>query len=127
MKKETDILETTLSIAENGYSEAYHFLLDAYEKNIENYGPQTLYFLACLAGGANMPEKSVNWLRKAITDNRWWYRPEVLADDDLELLKDNSELDYELDRRSGGCKTENQERNNLDEYLQWFCKENAVK
>ena len=36
-------------------------------------------------------------------------------------------MDYELDRRSGGCKTENQERNNLDEYLQWFCRENATK
>ena len=36
-------------------------------------------------------------------------------------------MDYELDLRSGGCKTENQERNALDEYLQWFCKENAVK
>ena len=36
-------------------------------------------------------------------------------------------MDYELDLRSGGCKTENQERNNLDEYLQWFCKENAAK
>ena len=29
-------------------------------------------------------------------------------------------MDYELDLRSGECKTENQERNNLDEYLQWF-------
>ena len=36
-------------------------------------------------------------------------------------------MDYELDLRSGGCKTQNQERNDLDEYLQWFCKENAVK
>ena len=36
-------------------------------------------------------------------------------------------MDYELDLRSGGCKTENQERNDLDESLQWFCKENAVK
>lgn len=36
-------------------------------------------------------------------------------------------MDYELDLRSRGCKTENQERNDLDEYLQWFCKENAVK
>ena len=36
-------------------------------------------------------------------------------------------MDYELDLRSGGCKTENQERNDLDDYLQWFCKENAVK
>ena len=36
-------------------------------------------------------------------------------------------MDYELDRRSGECEAENQERNDLDEYLQWFCKENAVK
>ena len=36
-------------------------------------------------------------------------------------------MDYELDLRSGGYKIENQERNILDEYLQWFCEENAVK
>ena len=36
-------------------------------------------------------------------------------------------MDYELDRRSGGYNIENQERNDLDEYLQWFCKENAVE
>lgn len=36
-------------------------------------------------------------------------------------------MDYELDLRNGGCKTEKQERNDLDEYLQWFCKENAAK
>mgnify|MGYP003161914660 FL=1 len=36
-------------------------------------------------------------------------------------------MDYELDLRSGECKTENQERNNLYEYLQWFCRENATK
>ncbi len=92
MKKENDILETTLAIAENGYSEAYRFLLDAYENNIENYGPQTLYFLACLAGGMNMPEKSVKWLRKSIVDNGWWYRPEVLEDDDFKLLKEKPEF-----------------------------------
>ena len=36
-------------------------------------------------------------------------------------------MDYELDRRSGGLKAEAQKRNDLDEYLQWFCEENAVK
>ena len=36
-------------------------------------------------------------------------------------------MDYELDLRSGGYKTENLEKNDLDEYLQWFCEENAVK
>ena len=89
MKKENDLLEETLSIAENGYAEAYRFLLGEYEKNPENYGPQTLYFLACLAGGACLPEKALEWLRKAILDNGWWYRPEVLEDDDLASLKYN--------------------------------------
>lgn len=31
------------------------FLLAAYEKEPGDFGPQTLYFLACLAGGAGMP------------------------------------------------------------------------
>lgn len=84
-------METTLDIAENGYEEAYRFLQNAYEENAENFGPQTLYFLACLAGGAGWLEKALVWLRKAITENGWWYRPEVLEDEDLELLKDNAE------------------------------------
>lgn len=89
MKKENDLLEETLSIAENGYAAAYQFLLEEYEKNPENYGPQTLYFLACLAGGDNLPEKALEWLTVAILEKGWWYRPEVLEDDDLASLKNN--------------------------------------
>ena len=37
MKKENDILEKTLDIAESGYDNAYLFLLDAYKKAPENY------------------------------------------------------------------------------------------
>ena len=71
MKKpnEDDILETTLSIAEKGYPEAYRFLLNAYEESPSSFGPQTFYFLACLAGGANMPDLALVWLRKAIHGN----------------------------------------------------------
>jgi len=89
MKKENDILEETLAIAENGYAAAYQFLLEEYENNSEEYGPQTLYFLACLAGGANLPEKSLEWLTTAILEKGWWYRPEVLEDEDLASLKNN--------------------------------------
>ena len=53
---ENDILETTLSVAEKGYPEAYQFLLNAYEESPSSFGPQTFYFLACLAGGAHRPE-----------------------------------------------------------------------
>lgn len=89
MKKpnENDILETTLSIAEKGYPEAYRFLLNAYEKSPNSFGPQTFYFLACLADGSGA---ALEWLRKAIQENNWWYRPEVLEDDDLAALKNNA-------------------------------------
>lgn len=91
-KKENDILEATLSIAESGYAEAYRFLAEAYANDGGNLGPQTLYFLACLAGGAGMPEKALAWIRKAVADNGWWYRPEVLEDGDLEPIKANAEF-----------------------------------
>lgn len=92
MKKENDILEKTLDIAESGYDNAYQFLLEVYKNAPENYGPQTLYFLSCLAGGAGMPEKALRWLKYAIINKGWWYRPEILEDDDLELLENNSEF-----------------------------------
>lgn len=90
MKKENDLLEEALSVAENGYAVAYQFLLEEYENSPEEYGPQTLYFLACLAGGANLPEKALEWLQTAIFEKGWWYRPEVLDDDDLASLKNNA-------------------------------------
>ncbi|MGN0801385.1 MAG: TPR end-of-group domain-containing protein [Candidatus Faecivicinus sp.] len=92
MGKENDLLEKTLSIAESGYAEAYRFLLDEYQSNARDCGPQTLYFLACLAGGAHRPEEALEWLRRAIAENGWWYRPEVLEDEDLGLLADNAEF-----------------------------------
>ena len=39
-----------------------------------------------------MPEKALEWLKYAIMDKGWWYRPEILEDDDLELLENNSEF-----------------------------------
>ena len=87
MKKENDLLEQALELAENGYAEAYRFLLKEYQSAPQNYGAQTLYFLACLAGGADLPEKALEWLKKSIIGNGWWYRPEVLEDEDLAALK----------------------------------------
>ena len=89
LKKENDLLEQTLAVAEGGYAAAYRFLQDAYEQDAESCGPQTLYFLSCLAGGSDRPREALEWLRKAIDGNGWWYRPEVLEDDDLAPLKDD--------------------------------------
>ena len=92
VKKENDLLEETLSIAETDYAQAYRVLLAAYEKEPGGFGPQTLYFLACLAGGAGSPNAALGWLRTAIEKNGWWYRPEVLVDDDLAQLEGSPEF-----------------------------------
>lgn len=92
VKKEDDLLEETLSISETDYAQAYRFLLAAYEKEPGGFGPQTLYFLACLAGGAGMQDAALGWLRTAIEKNGWWYRPEVLVDDDLAQLEGSPEF-----------------------------------
>ena len=62
MEKERDLLEKVLAEAEAGYAGAYRFLLEKYEENPGAYSPQTLYFLACLAGGAGLPEEALQWL-----------------------------------------------------------------
>lgn len=90
MRKENDLLEETLSLAEKDYGEAYRYLRSEYEQHPDHYGPQTLYFLACLAGGSCQPETALAWLQEAILAKGWWYRPEVLADDDLAALQDNA-------------------------------------
>ena len=90
MIKEQNLLEQTLAIAENGYAEAYRFLVQEYEKDPASYGSQTLYFLACLAGGARLPDRALEWIQRAVSENGWWYRPEVLEDDDLAALRDDA-------------------------------------
>ena len=89
LRRENDILEETLSLAEEGYAAAYRFLLEEYEQKPGDFGPQALYFLACLAGGDGHGSLALAWLDKAIRENGWWYRPEVLEDDDLAALQDD--------------------------------------
>ena len=89
LRRENDILEETLSIAEEGYAAAYRFLLEEYEQHPGDFGPQALYFLACLAGGDGQPARALDWLNLAIREHGWWYRPEVLEDNDLAALQDD--------------------------------------
>ena len=39
-----------------------------------------------------MPDKALEWLTTAINEKGWWYRPEVLDDDDLSLLRSNDKF-----------------------------------
>ncbi len=102
MRSENDLLEEALALAEEDYARAYRYLLGEYETAPGRCGPQTLYFLACLAGGSGQPEQALTWLQRSVTDNGWWYRPEVLEDDDLAPLRDSAAflaVKAESDRR----------------------------
>ena len=102
MRSENDLLEETLALAEEDYARAYRYLLGEYEAAPGRFGPQTLYYLACLAGGSGRPEQALAWLQRSVTDNGWWYRPEVLEDDDLAALQGNAAflaVKAESDRR----------------------------
>lgn len=35
-------------------------------------------------------------------------------------------MDFELDRKSGGCQEDEAEKNLLEDYLKWFCEENQI-
>ena len=88
MIQEENLLEQALSLAEEGYEEAYRYLLGFAEEN-PACGPQTIYFLACLAGGSGKPEEALEWLKTSVAEKGFWYRPEVLIDDDLEAIRED--------------------------------------
>ena len=68
LKKENDLLETTLSIAENGYAEAYRFLLDAYEKEPEACGPLKAVSDARYGEAVSRTEAVLSWKAKTADD-----------------------------------------------------------
>jgi hypothetical protein len=87
------LLEKTLEIAENhGYKSAYQYLLDNKDTLGEGDYPSVWYFLCCLASGAGDYEAAINHLKKSVDECGYWYRPEVLEDDDLVPIMENQEF-----------------------------------
>ena len=85
--QENDLLEQTLALAEaQGAAAAADFL--ARERAFLAPGdyPQVYYFLACLAGRSGDSVAALDWLEQAVDKNGWFYRAEVLRDDDLAAL-----------------------------------------
>ena len=86
MNHEDTYLEKTLALAGKSYAEAYEYLLghkDAMEKGDH---ARAWYFLMCLAAGSGRREEALQWMRYAVAEKGYWYRPEVLEDEDLEPL-----------------------------------------
>ena len=92
---EEQLLDKTLEILEDsGASEAYRHILS--NKGLLNEHSGQLYnFLYCLSAVTGARDEALAWVREAIIDKGYWYRPEVFEDDDLESIRNEAEfLEY---------------------------------
>jgi len=88
--KEEQLLDKTLEIlGENGADEAYKYILS--EKNqLEEYSSQLYNFLYCLSAVTGAKVESLAWIKESIIDERYWYRPEVFEDSDLDSIRNEA-------------------------------------
>jgi hypothetical protein len=82
------LLDKTLEVLDTeGYEAAYSYLMTSKEQLSDNEAHASLYyFLTCLAAGSGKMETALNWLEEAICQKGYWYRTEMLEDDDLAPL-----------------------------------------
>jgi len=84
---ENKLLNTTLEILENqGAEQAYNYLLQNHNSVMVSNKSQIYNFLYCLAAVNGKKEEALTWLEEAIITNKYWYRPEVFDDSDLDIL-----------------------------------------
>lgn len=90
---EEHLLEKTLEIAEtSGYQVAYQHLYSNVSQLEQGEHPQVYYFLICLSAGCSKISTALDWMKQAIEEKGYWYRPEVFVDDDLEVLYNQTEF-----------------------------------
>lgn len=84
---ENKLLNTTIEILNNQDSEiAYNYLLQNQNGVIVSNKSQIYNFLYCLAAVTGKKEEALAWLEEAVITNKYWYRPEVFNDSDLDIL-----------------------------------------
>ena len=87
---EEQLLDKALDIFGNsGASEAYGHIL-AHMGSLDEYSSQLYNFLYCLSAVTGAKDESLAWLKEAIIDKGYWYRPEVFEDDDLDSIRDEA-------------------------------------
>lgn len=90
---EEHLLEKTLEIAESsGYQVAYQHLYSNMSQLEQGDHPLVYYFLICLSAGCSKISTALDWMKQAIEEKGYWYRPEVFVDDDLEVLYNQAEF-----------------------------------
>jgi hypothetical protein len=84
---ENKLLNTTIEILSNqGAEPAYSYLLQKHNSVIVSNKSQIYNFLYCLAAASGKKEEALCWLEEAVINEKYWYRPEVFEDTDLESL-----------------------------------------
>lgn len=84
---ENKLLNTTIEILDNQGAElAYKYLLQNQNSVIVSNKSQVYNFLYCLAAVTGKKEEALSWLEEAVIINKYWYRPEVFDDSDLDIL-----------------------------------------
>lgn len=87
---EAKLLDKTLEIlGEFGAPLAYEYILSN-KDSLENCSGQLFNFLYCLAALTGSKEEALKWLKEAVVDKGFWYRPEVFEDSDLDLIRDDA-------------------------------------
>jgi hypothetical protein len=81
------LLNTTIEILSNqGAEPAYNYMLHNQNNVIDSNRSQVYNFLYCLAAVTGKKEEALSWLEEAVVVNKYWYRPEVFNDSDLDSL-----------------------------------------
>ncbi len=88
--EEEQLLDLALDIMEeSGALEAYRYIL-SHKSNLRSYGSQLYNYLYCLGALAGLKTEALEWMKEAIEVKRYWYRPTVFEDSDLDSLRSES-------------------------------------
>ena len=88
--KEEQLLDNTLGILEkDGAAKAYEYIL-LNKKLLDDYGSQLYNFLYCLSASIGLKDDSLAWIKEAVIDKGYWYRPSVFEDSDLDSIRNEA-------------------------------------
>lgn len=84
---QSKLLNTTIEILGNqGAKPAYNYILHNHNNVIVSNKSQVYNFLYCLAAVTGKKGEALSWLEEAVIVNKYWYRPEVFNDSDLDSI-----------------------------------------
>lgn len=68
----------------------YNIKNESHKSDLTSCSSQLYNFLYCFSAVAGLKKEALEWLREAIEGKKYWYRPEVFDDSDLDSLRSDS-------------------------------------